>query len=275
MTNDDDERGDASQHDGAGWRIDDLARLSGTTVDTVRFYQREGLLPPATRRGRSLVYGQQHLERLERIRDLQARHFTLKGIRALAEEGRLQMLDRLFAPEQRSFTREELVRESGLDPVVADQLEEAGLLAAPEQHGALAYDGDDLAMLSSMRASLDRGMPAGVAVFLVRLYHEQMAELDRKLFDTFAIGGTGLGPKLDEEQLDAFRTLAGNDIDAFLDDSCVVLEYLHRRGVQRLVLEAMRLADAVGGSSRNLGIRSGDRPAEHMATDEDGAPASS
>lgn len=272
MTNGDNPRGEAAVGDGAGWRIDDLARLSGTTVDTVRFYQREGLLPPATRRGRSLVYGQDHLERLERIRDLQARHFTLKGIKALAEEGRLQMLDRLFAPEQRSFSRDELVRESGIDPAVADQLEEAGLLATPEQHGALAYDGDDLAMLSSMRASLDRGMPAGVAVFLVRLYREQMEELGRKLFDTFSIGGTGLGPKLDEEQLDAFRTLAGNDIDAFLDDSSVVLEYLHRRGVQRLVLEAMRLADAVGGSSRNLGIRPGDRTGEHTSP-ESGAPA--
>lgn len=253
----------AARPDGRGWRIDDLARLSGTTVDTVRFYQREGLLPPATRTGRSLVYGPEHLERLERIRDLQARHFTLKGIRALAEEGRLQMLDRLFAPEQRSFTRDELVRESGLEPGVVDQLEGAGLLGAPERHGALSYDGEDLAVLSSMRASLDRGMPLAVALFLVRLYHEQMVELDRKLFDTFSIGGTGLEPKLDEDDLDAFRTLAGNDIDAFLDDSCVVLEYLHRRGVQHLVLEAMRLADALGGSSRTLGIRPGDRSADH------------
>jgi len=101
----------------------------------------------------------------------------------------------------------------------------------------------------------------------VRLYHEQMVELDRKLFDTFSIGGIGLEPTLDEDDLDAFRTLAGNDIDAFLDDSCVVLEYLHRRGVQQLVLEAMRLADALGGSSRTLGMRAGERPAGHSPPD--------
>lgn len=256
---------DAARADVTGWRIDDLARLSGTTVDTVRFYQREGLLPPATRRGRSLVYGPEHLERLERIRDLQARHFTLKGIRALAEEGRLQMLDRLFAPDQRTFTRYELIRESGLEAGVLEELEEAGLLVAPEQRGALAYDGEDLAVLSAMRASLDRGMPVSVALYLVRLYKDQMDQLERGLFDTFSIGGAGLGPKLDEDDLDAFRTLAGNDIDAFLDDSCVLLEYLHRRGVQRLVLEAMRLADAVGGSSRHLRIRPGDRPGDHTS----------
>jgi DNA-binding transcriptional MerR regulator len=259
-TSEDDTSTGPAAGDGAGarWRIDDLARLSGTTVDTLRFYQREGLLPPATRRGRSLVYGPEHLQRLERIRDLQARHFTLKGIRALAEEGRLQLLDRLFGPEPRTFTRDELVGESGLEPEVVDKLEEAGLLGAPERHGALSYDGEDLAVLSCLRASLERGMPVEVAVFLVGLYHGQMAELERKLFDTFSIGGSGLQPILDEDALDAFRTLAANDIDAFLEDSCVLLEYLHRRGVKRLVLEAMRMADAVGGSSRNLSIRVGE-----------------
>jgi DNA-binding transcriptional MerR regulator len=236
-----------------GWRIDDLARLSGTTVDTVRFYQREGLLPPATRRGRTMVYGPAHLERLERIRELQARHFTLKGIRALVEEGRLQMLDRLFSARRRTLSREELVAECGLEPELVQELADAGLLVAPELHGALAYDGDDLAVLSAMRASISRGMPVAVAIHLVRLYERHMGALHRELFETFSIGGSGLEPHLDEDDLDAFRTLAGNGIDAFLEESCMLLEYLHRRGVQRLIVEAMRLADVVGGSSRTAG----------------------
>lgn len=245
-----------------GWRIDDLARLSGTTVDTVRFYQREGLLPPATRRGRTLVYGPDHLERLERIRELQARHFTLKGIRALAEEGRLQMLDRLFSGRRRSLTREEVVAESGLEPVTVAELEGAGLLVAPELHGALAYDGDDLAVLSAMRASISRGMPVAVAAFLVRLYDRHMDALHRDLFETFSIGGSGMEPELSEDDLDGFRTLAGNGIDDFLEESCMLLDYLHRRGVQRLVMEAMRLADVVGGSSRTAGLRPSPPPAD-------------
>jgi DNA-binding transcriptional MerR regulator len=247
------DEGGADDSAGPAWRIDDLARLSGTTVDTVRFYQREGLLPPATRRGRSLVYGPAHLERLERIRDLQARHFTLKGIRALAEEGRLQMLDRLFASEKRTFTREQLVAESGLEPEVAEELARAGVPGPPEAHGALAYDGDDLAVLSALRASMRRGMPVAIVTYLARLYERHMEALRQELYDAFAIDGAGPPAALADEDIDAFRTLAGNDIDAFLDDSCVLLEYLHRRGVQRMVLEAMRLADAVGGSSRRAG----------------------
>lgn len=226
-------------------RIDDLARLSGTTVDTVRFYQREGLLPAATRRGRSMLYGREHLERLERIRDLQARHFTLKGIRALADEGRLQMLDRLFVGEQQTFTREELIAESGLEAEQVAALERAGVMRDPARHGALAYDGDDLAVLNALRASMDRGMPDAVAVFLVRLYDRHMEALGRELFDIFNVDGTGLGPVLADTDLDAFRTLAANGIDDFLAGSCVVLEYLHRRGVQHLIVEAMARADAV------------------------------
>jgi DNA-binding transcriptional MerR regulator len=250
----------AEEGDGRQWRIDDLARQAGTTVDTIRFYQREGLLPPALRRGRSILYGPAHLERLERIRDLQARHFTLKGIRALAQEGRLTMLERLFTDQTRTFSREELVAESGLSPRFVDRLEEAGLLPAPDSRGALAYDAEDLSVLAVTAESLERGMPEAVAVALARLYHRHLGALHEELLATFAVDGTGLEPAIGEEDLDAFRTLAANDIDAFLDDSCVVIDYLHRRGVQQLVVEAMRLADAVGGS--------------YVRADAEGPPAS-
>jgi hypothetical protein len=253
----DDEAADGAVDDD-GWRIDDLAQRSGTTVDTIRFYQREGLLPPAERRGRTLVYGPEHLERLERIRDLQARHFTLKAIRALAEEGRLHLLDQLFVDGERRLSREELIEESGLEPRFVAELEMLGVLLPPELHGALAYDGDDLAVLAMLRASIARGMPPAVALALAQVYQGHMASLRQELFDIFAVGGTGLGPALSDTELDAFRTLAANDIDAFLEDSCVLLEYLHRRGVQRLVVQAMGWADRVesSGTEGSAGARS-------------------
>ncbi|MHB8682334.1 MAG: MerR family transcriptional regulator [Acidimicrobiales bacterium] len=228
---------------GDAWRIDELARRSGATVDTIRFYQREGLLPPAERQGRTLLYGPEHLERLERIRDLQSRHFTLKAIRALAEEGRLQILDRLFGAEDRTYRRAELARESGLGDEFVRRLEEIGLLGRPELHGALHYDGDDLAVLSALKGSIDRGMPEAVALLLARMYHDEMGALRDQIFRIFSVGGTGLGAELSDDDLDAFRTLAANDIDAFLEDSCILLEYLHRRGVQRLVVQAMEWAN--------------------------------
>ena len=66
----------------AGLRIDDLAQRAGLTVDTIRYYQREGLLPPGAREGRHRVYGPDHLRRLTRIKELQARRFSIAAIRA-------------------------------------------------------------------------------------------------------------------------------------------------------------------------------------------------
>ena len=46
-------------------RIDDLAQRSGIPSGTIRFYQREGLIPPPEHEGRVAYYGEQHVRRLE------------------------------------------------------------------------------------------------------------------------------------------------------------------------------------------------------------------
>src|SRR6476661_7929042 len=69
------------------YRIEQLARTAGVAVDTIRFYQGKGLLDAPRRDGRVTWYGDGHLERLRRIRDLQQRGFTLTVIqRFLAGE---------------------------------------------------------------------------------------------------------------------------------------------------------------------------------------------
>ncbi len=67
------------------YRIEDLARLSGATVRTIRAYQDRGLLPRPERRGRANVYGDAHLARLRRIADLLDRGYTLASIKELME----------------------------------------------------------------------------------------------------------------------------------------------------------------------------------------------
>lgn len=58
-------------------RIDDLAQRSGIASGTIRFYQREGLIPPPQREGRVAYYSEEHLRRLERVRALQAKGLPL------------------------------------------------------------------------------------------------------------------------------------------------------------------------------------------------------
>jgi DNA-binding transcriptional MerR regulator len=75
--------GDAGQHH--GYRIEDLAHLSGATVRTIRAYQDRGLLPRPERRGRANVYADAHLVRLRQIADLLDRGYTLASIKELLE----------------------------------------------------------------------------------------------------------------------------------------------------------------------------------------------
>lgn len=67
-----------------GYQIGEVAARSGLTPDTLRYYERLGLLSPAGRTsGGFRVYSQQTLERLRFIKQAQALGFTLREIRDL------------------------------------------------------------------------------------------------------------------------------------------------------------------------------------------------
>ncbi len=65
-------------------RIGDLAATTATPVETIRFYEREGLLPKARRAENNYrVYGAAHAERLAFIRHCRNLDMTLDEVRAL------------------------------------------------------------------------------------------------------------------------------------------------------------------------------------------------
>jgi Zn(II)-responsive transcriptional regulator len=64
--------------------IGKLAKRSGVPIDTVRYYERNGLLAPRTRLASGYRrYGEDELARLRFIRKAQALGFTLKEIHSL------------------------------------------------------------------------------------------------------------------------------------------------------------------------------------------------
>jgi len=66
--------------------IGGLAKAAGVGVETVRYYQRRGLLPePARPPGEVRRYGEEELKRLKFIRSAQAAGFTLSEIGELIE----------------------------------------------------------------------------------------------------------------------------------------------------------------------------------------------
>jgi Cd(II)/Pb(II)-responsive transcriptional regulator len=65
-------------------KIGELARATRTSVETIRYYEREGLLPEATRSaGNYRVYDDAHVERLSFIRHCRGLDMTLDEIRLL------------------------------------------------------------------------------------------------------------------------------------------------------------------------------------------------
>ncbi|WAJ37179.1 Cd(II)/Pb(II)-responsive transcriptional regulator [Pseudomonas sp. GOM7] len=65
-------------------KIGELAKKAGCQVETVRYYEREGLLPaPARSEGNYRLYGPEHLERLVFIRNCRTLDMTLEEIQRL------------------------------------------------------------------------------------------------------------------------------------------------------------------------------------------------
>jgi DNA-binding transcriptional MerR regulator len=65
--------------------IEELADAAGLTRRGVRFYVQSGLLPAPLGVGRGRHYDGSHLERLRRIRELQAQGHSLEEIRQIVE----------------------------------------------------------------------------------------------------------------------------------------------------------------------------------------------
>lgn len=67
--------------------IGEAARMSATTIKTIRHYESIGLLPPAPRQGKYRVYDQHAVELLVLIKCAQKLGFTLREMQALMADG--------------------------------------------------------------------------------------------------------------------------------------------------------------------------------------------
>ncbi|MFP5375583.1 MAG: MerR family transcriptional regulator, partial [Acidimicrobiia bacterium] len=172
-------------------RVEQLAAAADVSVDTVRFYQARGLLPPPTRRGRVAWYGDDHLERLGRIRSLQARGLTLATIRRLLD-GELDAADEALVAavarpagdeaDEGLLSAEELSERTGIPVALLDAVAREGLLV-PRPGGYTAADVDVAA--AGLRL-LEHGLPLTELLELARDHHRAVravAERAVELFD--------------------------------------------------------------------------------------------
>lgn len=152
--------------------VDQLAQRTGITIRTIRFYASRGLLPPPQLRGRTGLYGPDHVARLDLVSELSALGFTLAAIEAqmqrlppdaTADDLALQRaLLTPWVPEQiEEVTPAELDRRAGR-PLAADDLdalEGLGVIRRLDGDGVRLYGS---AVLAEGLAILDSGLPGEV-----------------------------------------------------------------------------------------------------------------
>jgi MerR family mercuric resistance operon transcriptional regulator len=63
--------------------IGELSRRTGCNIETVRYYERVGILPTPARRGRYRLYGAEDVRRLAFVRRARELGFSLDDVRAL------------------------------------------------------------------------------------------------------------------------------------------------------------------------------------------------
>jgi DNA-binding transcriptional MerR regulator len=229
----------------ATWRIDELAHEAGVTVDTIRYYSREGLLDAPERSGRHKLYGPPHIERLARIRELQGQRFSLAAIRAILSADR-PGIEGLFMSQGR-YSLDELAVKSGVDSALVDRLRGIGLLAEPEALGHEVYDDSDLNLLRAVVELQEIGMTADILVELGAIYVRHFRALQKDVHEMLAGEGRDWDP---DEMVAVQRQLTANS-QRMIPAVDRVLNYVHQRTIQRLTLEAVRTAQetntGVGG----------------------------
>jgi DNA-binding transcriptional MerR regulator len=221
--------------DGA-WRIDELAQQAGLTVDTIRYYAREGLLRPPVKQGRNRLYGAEHLERLERICELRSQRFSLAAIKAIVDVDR-PGLEGLFTSTGREYSLADLTERAELEPELVEQLRAIGLLPDPADFGGDAYDETDVAVLRAVGELRSIGMTDAVIVALGRIYVEHLVALQHDVLDMLSGNDD---PGWDRDELVAIQGNLTANAPRLIPAIDQLLSYIHQRTLQRLTLEAAR-----------------------------------
>jgi DNA-binding transcriptional MerR regulator len=218
------------------WRIDELAQKAGLTVDTIRYYAREGLLAPPVKQGRNRLYGPDHLERLERICQLRSQRFSLAAIKAIVDVDR-PGLEGIFARTDHTYTLDELIERAEVDPGLVNRLREIALLPDPAEFGGESYGDDDLGVLRAVAELLSIGMTPEIVLSMGRIYVDHFNALQHDVLDMLS-GNTN--PEWSRDELVEIQQSLTANAPRLLPAVDQLLSYVHHRTLQRLTLEAAR-----------------------------------
>ncbi len=163
--------------------LSELVRRSGFAVDTIRYYQRIGLLDAPRRNGRNALYHRSHLDRLRKIRSMARQGLPLKVIKAMllrsAKSGPNRALIAAVRAEANParYTGEQFAKALGIPRGLADLIEGCALRELlQDETGAIAYSETDLIAARGVVQILDYGIPVTRLLALALKHHSATAE---------------------------------------------------------------------------------------------------
>jgi DNA-binding transcriptional MerR regulator len=205
------------------YRVDDLAARSGVSVDTIRFYQAQGLLPQPEREGRLAWYSDSHLTLLSRIKDLKEKGFTLRSISRMlagdldpADEALVEAVVSSLPGDDpgASMTLDELAAATGVSSTLLEAIDREGLLSPVSKDGQKRYSAQDADIVRAGLSLLETGLPLSELLALAREHDAAMRQIAERAVDMFlnfvrdpirasAADGGDTGAKL----VDAFKKM--------------------------------------------------------------------
>ncbi|MCU9955769.1 MerR family transcriptional regulator [Burkholderia sp. BKH01] len=174
------------------YTVDELARVSDTTVRNVRAYQDRGLLAPPEKRGRVGIYDDTHVARLKLINHLLARGYTLSNIqdliKAIDEGHDLRSIlglenaigGRWSHELPKTYSLAALAQMFG--PQATTQLSRVTKLGLLERHG-LSFVAKSPALLEAAAAMTKEGIPPRELLDVISLARPHFDAIARLLVD--------------------------------------------------------------------------------------------
>jgi len=171
--------------------VEQVASAAELNVDTVRYYQRLGLLDPPLRQGRRAIYRTNHVDRLAEIRHLADAGFTLAQIGRLAgttdDNDGATRLDSLAAEAAiaRRLTRAEVAEQAGVPEGLVALLCDNGLLEAVVVDGEQRFDQGAVSMVRAGLAVSAAGVPLDKLVSLATDHAGNVDDIVRRAISLF------------------------------------------------------------------------------------------
>ncbi|HEU4356015.1 MAG TPA: MerR family transcriptional regulator [Actinomycetota bacterium] len=176
------------------YRVEQLAAACDVSVDTVRYYQSRGLLPPPTREGRVAWYGPEHADRIREVRSLQRKGLTLAAIKR-ALDGQLERADLDLAAavavargetaDDELLTLQAFATQAGVPASLIQAVEREGIQLGVTEGGETRYSSADIRTVQAALRLLESGLPLRELLGLARDANAAMMDLAVRAVELF------------------------------------------------------------------------------------------